>query len=145
MMGYGEAQNSVMDFATDLQGNIEAKKDKRLEITEVRTAISEWPSDAQIASGTLPPGYSMNASGEVEFDTGEVDASGNPIKLTKTQMSDSLEGLETELSTIGDLTEMMQHDLQNAMQQQAQFMQTMSNIMKMLHDTAKAIIGNLRA
>jgi hypothetical protein len=47
--------------------------------------------------------------------------------------------------TVSDMSQQMQLDLQDTMQEQQQFIQTISNIMKAEHDTLKAIINNLRA
>ena len=51
---------------------------------------------------------------------------------------------QQELATIGDDAQLANIDLQNAMQKQAQTMQILSNIMKMLHDSAMAVIRNIR-
>jgi hypothetical protein len=45
---------------------------------------------------------------------------------------------------MGDQNQMMQLQLQDAMNKQSQMMQTLSNIMKSMHDTQKAIIRNMR-
>ena len=42
------------------------------------------------------------------------------------------------------MTQMDQLILQDAMEKQAQYLQTISNIMKMQNDTLKAIIQNVR-
>jgi hypothetical protein len=46
--------------------------------------------------------------------------------------------------TVGDMSQMDQLDLQNAMEKKAQLLQLISNISKMAHDTLKAIIQNMR-
>jgi hypothetical protein len=46
---------------------------------------------------------------------------------------------------MGDMSQMDQMALQDAMNKQAAVMQTISSIMKMQHDTLKAIIQNLKA
>jgi hypothetical protein len=46
--------------------------------------------------------------------------------------------------TMSDMTQMDNVDLQDKLQKQQQFVQTISNIMKNEHDTLKAIIENLR-
>ncbi len=52
--------------------------------------------------------------------------------------------LDAKLTAASDLTSMMQLELQNAMQKQQQAFQMLSNIMKSQHDTAKAIINNIK-
>jgi hypothetical protein len=43
-----------------------------------------------------------------------------------------------------DISQLLQLDVQDKLQKQQQFVQTISNIMKNEHDTLKAIIQNLR-
>jgi hypothetical protein len=51
--------------------------------------------------------------------------------------------LEQQLQNIGDDAQLANVDLQNMLQKQQQTMQMMSNISKMLHDTALAVIRKL--
>lgn len=51
---------------------------------------------------------------------------------------------DSDLATAGDDSQLANIDLQNALQRQQQAMQMMSNIMKTMHDTAMAIIRNMR-
>jgi hypothetical protein len=48
------------------------------------------------------------------------------------------------LNATGDDSQLINIDLQDTLQKQQQFIQTISNIMKAQHDTLKAIIQNLR-
>jgi hypothetical protein len=57
----------------------------------------------------------------------------------KTYISD----LEGKLQSTGDDAQLAQIDLQNALQNQQQALQTMSNVSKMLHDTAMAVIRKI--
>ena len=50
---------------------------------------------------------------------------------------------EEKLSTVGDDGQLANIDLQNMLQKQQQTLQTMSNVSKMLHDTAMAIIRKI--
>ena len=54
-----------------------------------------------------------------------------------------VDGLEQKLSSVGDDAQLANIDLQNKLQQQQQTLQTMSNVSKMLHDTAMAIIRKI--
>jgi hypothetical protein len=51
--------------------------------------------------------------------------------------------MENKLNTIGDDAQLATIELQNALQRQQQILQTMSNISKMLHDSAVAIIRKI--
>jgi hypothetical protein len=48
------------------------------------------------------------------------------------------------LSSAGDDAQLANVDPQNALQKQEQALQTLSNIMKTMHDTAMAIIRNMK-
>jgi len=53
--------------------------------------------------------------------------------------------MEKQYQTASDMTQMMQMELQDAMNKQSQAIQTLSAILKSQHDTVKAIIQNMRA
>jgi hypothetical protein len=60
-------------------------------------------------------------------------------------MEEYIEALDTELNTVGDDAQQANLDLQEALQKQQQTMQMLSNISKMLHDTAMSIIRKIGA
>lgn len=62
----------------------------------------------------------------------------------RAQYDEKLRDMEAKLNSIGDDAQLANIDLQNKMQQEQRTFQTISNIMKTLHDTAKAIIRNIR-
>ena len=51
--------------------------------------------------------------------------------------------IQEQLSSVGDDAQLANIDLQNALQKQQQTLQTMSNVSKMLHDTAMAVIRKI--
>ncbi len=54
-----------------------------------------------------------------------------------------IKALESQLSSVGDDAQLANVDMQNMLQKQQQTMQMMSNISKMLHDTAMAVIRKI--
>ncbi|MCK5688261.1 hypothetical protein KAI87_03270 [Myxococcota bacterium] len=62
---------------------------------------------------------------------------------TKGELENYIQGLEEQLNSVGDDAQLANVDLQNMLQKQQQTMQQMSNISKMLHDTAMAIIRKI--
>jgi hypothetical protein len=58
-------------------------------------------------------------------------------------MDSYIKEIENKLNSIGDDAQLVNIDLQNAMQKQQQLLQILSNISKMMHDTAMAIIRKI--
>jgi len=58
-------------------------------------------------------------------------------------LEDVIEQWEEELNTIGDDAQLANIDLQNMLQKQQQGLQTMSNVSKVFHDTAMAVIRKI--
>ena len=56
---------------------------------------------------------------------------------------DALRALEEKLNTVGDDAQLANIDLQNILQKQQQTLQMMSNVSKMLYDTATSVIRKL--
>lgn len=54
-------------------------------------------------------------------------------------------GGRTSAAAASDMSQQMQFDLQDAAQEQQDAMQTLSNMSKSMHDTAKAMIKNMKA
>jgi len=123
---YNTAEADAMDLANKLQGNLDAKMSLRQDISELRDIITNdsWP---------------------VKFSY--YDENGRVISVvlsTPREAMALLENLEQSLQTMSDMSQMMQLQLQDAMNKQQQVMQILSNIMKAQHDTLKAIINNMR-
>jgi hypothetical protein len=62
---------------------------------------------------------------------------------TKAELQTYIKDLETKLDSVGDDAQLANVDLQNILQKQQQTLQMMSNISKMLNDTALAIIRKI--
>ena len=54
-----------------------------------------------------------------------------------------LQSFEKKLATVGDDAQLVNIDLQNALQKQQQMLQTMSNVSKMLHDTIMVVVRRI--
>ncbi len=63
------------------------------------------------------------------------------IKIQSLQIG--LKVLEEKLASVGDDAQLANIDLQNTLQKQQQTLQTMSNVSKMLHDTAMSVIRKI--
>jgi hypothetical protein len=69
---------------------------------------------------------------------GTVNCCGNIAELDQ-----YIEEMESQLNSVGDDAQLANVDLQNMLQKQQQTLQMMSNISKMLHDTAMAVIRKM--
>jgi hypothetical protein len=58
------------------------------------------------------------------------------------EMDAYIQGLEDNVNSVGDDAQLQQIDLQDALQKNQQTLQMMSNLTKVLHDTAMAVIRN---
>jgi len=63
--------------------------------------------------------------------------------ITKEDLETYIKNTEEKLNSVGDDAQLANVDLQNMLQKQQQTLQMMSNISKMLHDTAMAIIRKI--
>jgi hypothetical protein len=66
-----------------------------------------------------------------------------PRVVSKAERDQYIKSLEDKLYSIGDDAQLANVDLQNALQKQQQTLQMMSNVSKMLHDTAMAVIRKI--
>ncbi len=62
---------------------------------------------------------------------------------TQDELSGYIHNLEQQLNSIGDDAQLANIDLQNALQKQQQLIQMLSNVSKMLNDTAMAVIRKI--
>jgi hypothetical protein len=67
-----------------------------------------------------------------------------PVGPARSRARAKIDELERRLQSVGDDAQLATLDLQNALQKQQQTMQMLSNISKMLHDTAQAVIRNIK-
>ena len=71
---------------------------------------------------------------------------GAPKRVRSTEELDEyIKNMEENLNTVGDDAQLANVDLQNVLQKQQQTLTMMSNISKILHDTAMAIMRKIGA
>ncbi len=96
---------------------------------------------------SLPDGVYRRPNGEsVTIDDRKIVAAIPGINLDTAngdEIGQFIKDMEEQLSTVGDDAQLANIDLQNALQKQQQTLQTMSNVSKMLHDTAMAVIRKI--
>jgi len=65
-------------------------------------------------------------------------------QMSASQLEEEIRNAEANMNSIGDMSTLQQLELQDTLQKEQQFIQTISNIMKMQQDTMKSIIQNLK-
>ena len=128
------AEARTLELAQRLQRNLDAKRQLHETITEIRDVITDdvWPTEVTYF--------------DVEkTNRGSYRVVKRTVGLGAKQHAKNLVGeLEVKLLTVADMTQMLQMQLQDAMNKQQEAMRLLSAIMKNQHDTLKAIISNLK-
>ena len=141
---YLESTQDVYYHATKVKFFTELKKGVRDELSKARDELTKHAGVDDDAALTY---------NKVSFD-GEFRGAGSDGALevvtqpdgqasTKAELETYIENLEQKMNSIGDDAQLANVDLQNMLQKQQQTMQMMSNISKLLHDTAMAIIRKI--
>ncbi len=126
-------EDDVDNAANKVAQNNEAAAVLREEIAMLRDEVLDWPDDGSTREITY---RELIAPDLVTVEKTEV--------MTKEQAKALIAKMESQLATLADTSQQDMMKLQDAMNKQAQLMQMMSNLMKMFHDTASAIVRNLK-
>ncbi len=78
---------------------------------------------------------------DMRAQLGNID--NNSSSEIRKELGKMIEDLEEDLSSVGDDAQLANIDLQNKLQKQQQTLQVISNVSKMLHDTAMAVIRKI--
>ena len=103
-------------------------------VLELKAASSDLKKLARTPAPTT-----LSAAGESAYV-----AMTNEIEITADMIDKYIASLEEQISSVEDNVQLATADFQKQMQQQQQTLQTLSNILKTLHDSATAIIRNIR-
>ena len=131
--GITQQENDLAAFANKVKGNQELKS----EIGHLRTELQ----DLQAHPDKLPQTMDL----PVFDDSGKYLGHKSTELKTVADVQTHLNDMESRYSSLSDMNQMDQMMLQDQLQKLQQSYNTISNLSKMMHDTAKSIIGNLRA
>ncbi len=158
---YMQTNQDLQFYAEKVRFYNELKKNIRDELTTARKALSGMAGAAPEAAfdwstyqSSASNGAGGKIAGPVDFSstpvvssTGEVQVgaaqTASGLSATKEGVETYIKNLEEKLNSVGDDAQLANVDLQNMLQKQQQTLQMMSNISKMLHDTALAIIRKI--
>lgn len=156
---YVEAQQDLRDAADRVREAHEKKKRTREYIDELRGAKNDL--HARISRSDAPKGAPMRVMVTAEPPAGmgspNVHLRRTPVRssttgqytgnvprlMTANDLDAEIAKWDEQLQTVGDDAQLANIDLQDALQKQQHLMQMMSNISKVLHDTAMAVIRKL--
>jgi hypothetical protein len=120
-------------------GNVDAGEMMTLEEAGVQELYLAYTQDSDPnATVQQHSGYRSTAADGIQ---GDMRAAG--AILTKAELDTYIQGMEEKLNSVGDDAQLANVDLQNMLQKQQQTLQMMSNISKMLHDTAMAVVRKI--
>jgi citrate synthase len=132
MIARGESADTIQSIWKDLVAKINAKVDIHSFVQYIlRESYLEQNKDLQLYAAKVK--YYNDMKKQVRDE----------IERTRKLHQDFMDCLEQNLSSIGDDAQLANIDLQDMLQRQQQILQTMSNVSKMLHDTAMAIIRKI--
>tara|TARA_Y100001934_G_scaffold117242_1_gene143551 strand:- start:1760 stop:2596 length:837 start_codon:yes stop_codon:yes gene_type:complete len=139
---YMENTQDLHFYAQKVRYFNEVKKAMREELTRARDALtaSAGQEDDYVVN-YASTNVSSEAFGDLAGISGELG--GGEVFKTKADLENYIQGMEEKLNSIGDDAQLANVDLQNMLQKQQQTLQMMSNISKMLHDTAMSIIRKI--
>ena len=146
---YMESMQDLRFYAEKVSFYNNLKKEIRGELDTLRegltTAASAGASKPEDPLGTTLLSNNFDGSLGIDPDTGKpVSVGSSSQSITTTgELEDQIKKLEERLNSVGDDAQLANVDLQNMLQKQQQTLQMMSNISKMLHDTAMSIIRKI--
>ena len=130
-------ETDLGEFARMVQGKTKLAGELRTDMTELRNAISEWPEGG---------GKQYFEWTEVKYDKdGNMSVTEHKGELTKGEAENKLKDLEEQQGTLRDMTEMDKFQLQQMTHDYQQAMNTLTAMLKNMHDTMKATIANVKA
>lgn len=115
---------------------------------EQKRAIREHLAEARAVRADMPPDRRaelQTITVAAQYEKGQPPVRVGSIQvMSEEELKEYLEDLEQQMQTVGEDSQLANIELQDLMQKQQQTLQTLSNVSKLLHDTAMAVIRNLR-
>lgn len=130
-------RESYLQTTEDLRAYAEKVKYFNTTKKQVREYLQELRDYSQsMARSPAPAARTLRCLNWPKLDV-------RPCTLTRDQIDKEIAAWEEKLNGLGDDAQLANVDLQNVLQKQQQTLQMMSNISKMLHDTASNVIRKI--
>lgn len=138
---YLASSGDLKDQAEKVAGMNAQKKAVREHLSRLRSADAQLTTDPTVDAATAFRG--TTSVGEPRFLEGVHISDADFAGMDANARKQAIKNADEVLNTLGDDSQLAQLQLQDTMQKQQQMIQLMSNISKMLHDTAMAIIRKI--
>jgi hypothetical protein len=142
---YMETTKDLYFYAEKVKFFNNCKKSIRDEMSRARDEMVKYAGkeDTEAVNPPFTPAaVATDFVGSTEASAGAATAA-EPPATTKGELDAYIQKMEEKLNSVGDDAQLANVDLQNILQKQQQTIQMMSNISKMLNDTALAIIRKI--
>lgn len=133
---YVENNKDLRFYADKVRYYNDQKQMVRDHLAEIRATAAETPRNTKIEVERIELTKSYKPKKEPVQTR-------STKKMKDQELASYMKEWEDKLATIGDDAQLANIDLQNQLQKQQQTLQTMSNVSKMLHDTAMAVIRKI--
>lgn len=120
-------QAEVDDAVVALKLHQDRRNALREDMNRLRAELEDWPADEKR-----------------EVTWHDAEGRSHTASLTREEAEALLDELSTVYETMGDMSQLMTLNLQSALQQSQQLFSMLSQMAKMMHDTTKSIINNMR-
>jgi hypothetical protein len=131
-------------FAKGWDSKIKVSTDDVITHLNERDSIYDLNQDGAVGADDVAIAQSGESFIPQTLLTPKLDENGQPEYVTtKDELDTYITNLEETLNGVGDDAQLANVDLQNMLQKQQQTLQMLSNIAKMLHDTAMAVIRKI--
>jgi hypothetical protein len=112
---------------------------------EYKTTTTMTTSQKKVASSVLIKETASTSLLNIKYTkTPNLPVLKDPSQMSVSELERAISTTNANLNSLEEIDQLDQLAFQDAMQKQAQILQLMSNISKMLHDTLKGIIQNLK-
>lgn len=137
--GWAAARTTLVACQNRLLASLARDADALRQASSIRdaTGIAREPLSTDISHLSAASKAQTSDTGPLRWMAPEA------ISRSYTETQVQITALEQQLSSVGDDAQLANIDLQNALQKQQQTLQTISNVSKMLHDTAMAVIRKI--
>ncbi len=133
---YGMELN-LQGYFDKVKAEQQVASDIRTDVAEIEGALADWPDDGSTETFDYRE-VIFNEDGTITV------VEHKDVEMTKEQAQALVDSLKGQIESMGQFEQREMMELQQMVNRYQQAMNTLSNIMKNMHDTHRAVIGNIR-